>query len=44
MIKVLHIEISKEIGGIETFLMNLLNNIDRSEFSFDCKRTIASTP
>ncbi len=35
MIKVLHIEISKEIGGIETFLMNLLNNIDRSEFSFD---------
>lgn len=33
--RVLHIEISEGIGGIETFLLNIYRNIDRSKVQFD---------
>lgn len=42
--RVLHIEISEGIGGIEAFLLNVYRNIDRSKVQFDfisSKDTIA---
>jgi glycosyltransferase involved in cell wall biosynthesis len=33
--RILHIEIRGGVGGIETFLLNLYNNIDKSKVQFD---------
>lgn len=33
--RVLHVEISEGVGGIETFLLNVYRNIDRSKVQFD---------
>lgn len=35
MYKILHFELDNNIGGIETFLYNVLKNIDRERFQFD---------
>lgn len=35
MIKIAHIGLSHNRGGIESFVMNIYRNIDRSEFQFD---------
>lgn len=35
MIRVLHIGLSHQFGGIESFLLNLSKAVDHSEFSFD---------
>ncbi len=34
-IKVLHLELSENTGGIEVFLYNLYSHIDRDQFQFD---------
>lgn len=42
-IKVLHFELSEQIGGIESFLLNLYSNIDREQIAFDFVTT-SKTP
>ena len=34
-IKVLHLELDEHLGGIESFLYNLYNAIDREKVQFD---------
>lgn len=34
-VKVLHFELSDSVGGIETFLYNVLSNIDHTQYDFD---------
>ncbi len=34
-VKVLHFELSDSVGGIETFLYNVLSDIDRTQYDFD---------
>ncbi len=35
MIKILHFELDKNVGGIESFLCNMYSEIDRNNFQFD---------
>ena len=34
-IKILHFELDNNLGGIESFLLNLYKEIDRNVFQFD---------
>ena len=43
-IKILHFELSENIGGIESFLLNLYSMINREKFQFDFVTTAKSTP
>lgn len=40
MIKILHLELVGQIGGIESFLINVLKNIDHQRFQFDFVATV----
>lgn len=43
MIKVLHYGIDSKLGGIETYLYKLYNNIDSDEFHFDfCMQVVGN--
>lgn len=35
MVRVLHIGLSSEFGGIESFLLNVYKNIDKKKIQFD---------